>query len=67
VRDLLLTGRMLGAEEASLLGLLSEIVPAAQLLARARALASILMENSSASLLATKKLLTDHASAEIDA
>ena len=35
--------------------------------ARARALASILRENSSASLLATKKLLTDQARDEIDA
>jgi enoyl-CoA hydratase/carnithine racemase len=34
---------------------------------RARALASTLMENSSASLFATKKLLTDHAREEIDA
>jgi methylglutaconyl-CoA hydratase len=66
-RDLLLTGRIFGAEEASLLGLLSEIVPAEQLMVRARALASTLMENSSASLFATKKLLTDHARDEIDA
>src|SRR5438874_11406793 len=66
-RDLLLTGRIFGAEEAFRLGLLSEIVPADQLLVRARALASTLMENSSASLFATKKLLTDHARDEIDA
>ena len=66
-RDLLLTGRIFGAEEASRLGLLSEICPAEQLMTRARALAAILMENSSASLLATKKLLSDHARNEIDA
>jgi methylglutaconyl-CoA hydratase len=66
-RDLLLTGRLFGAEEAFRLGLLSEIVPAEQLMTRARDLASLLMENSSASLLATKKLLTDHARDEIDA
>ena len=66
-RDLLLTGRIFGAEEAFRLGLLSEIVPADQLLTRTRALASILMENSSASLFATKKLLTDHGRDEIDA
>jgi methylglutaconyl-CoA hydratase len=66
-RDLLLTGRLFGAEEAFRLGLLSEIVPAEQLMTRARDLASILMENSSASLLATKNLLTDHARDEIDA
>src|ERR1043165_4343984 len=34
-RDLLLTGRIFGAEEASRLGLLSEIVPPEQLLTRA--------------------------------
>ncbi|HZQ94517.1 MAG TPA: enoyl-CoA hydratase-related protein [Candidatus Sulfotelmatobacter sp.] len=66
-RDLLLTGRIFGAEEAAALGLVSEIVAADQLMARARELAGVLLENSSASLLATKKLLTDHARAEIDA
>src|SRR5881398_2265127 len=65
-RDLLLTGRIFGAEEAFRLGLLSEIVPADQLLTRARALATKLMENSSASLFAAKKLLTDHGRDEID-
>jgi methylglutaconyl-CoA hydratase len=66
-RDLLLTGRLFGAEEAFRLGLLSEIVPAQELMTRARALASLLMENSSASLLATKRLLSAHARDEIDA
>jgi methylglutaconyl-CoA hydratase len=37
------------------------------LLSRARELASLLMENSSASLLATKKLLTDQARGVLDA
>jgi len=37
------------------------------LLARAQELAAILMANSSASLRATKQLLTDHAGAELDA
>ena len=66
-RDLLLTGRIFDAEEAVRLGLVSEIVPAENLLARARELASLLMQNSAASLLATKKLLTDEARAELDA
>lgn len=66
-RDLLLTGRIFGAEEAERMGLIREIVPAEQLLERARQLALSLMQNSSASLLATKKLLTDHARAEIEA
>jgi methylglutaconyl-CoA hydratase len=66
-RDLLLTGRLFNAEEAARMGLITEIVPAENLMARARQLAAVLMENSSASLLATKQLLTDHARAELDA
>jgi methylglutaconyl-CoA hydratase len=66
-RDLLLSGRIFDAEEAAQLGLVSEIVPGENLLKRARELASLLMQNSAASLLATKKLLTDQARAELDA
>jgi len=66
-RDLLLTGRIFGAEEALHLGLITEIVPADKLMGRARELAATLLENSSASLRATKQLLTDHARAELDA
>ncbi len=66
-RDLLLTGRIFEAEEAARMGLVSEIVPADNLLARARELAALLMENSAASLRATKQLLTDHARQELDA
>jgi len=65
-RDLLLTGRIFGAEEAARMGLLNEIVPADSLMARARELAALLMENSSSSMRATKQLLTDHARAELD-
>jgi methylglutaconyl-CoA hydratase len=49
------------------LGLVSEIVTADNLMARARELAALLMENSPVSLLATKQLLTNHAGAELDA
>jgi methylglutaconyl-CoA hydratase len=66
-RDLLLTGRTFGSEEAQRMGLINEIVPLESLLARAQELAAILMANSSASLRATKQLLTDHAGAELDA
>jgi methylglutaconyl-CoA hydratase len=66
-RDLLLTGRLFDAAEAARMGLINEIVPGEQLMVRARQLASVLMENSSASLFATKQLLTDHARTEIDA
>jgi len=66
-RDLLLTGRIFRAEEAARLGLVSEIVPSENLMSRARALAALLMENSPASLRATKQLLSAHARAELDA
>ena len=66
-RDLLLTGRLFGADEAARIGLVNEIVPPENLMKRARELASLLMENSAASLRATKQLLTDHARAELDA
>ena len=66
-RDLLLTGRIFGAEEALRLGLINEIVSLEDLLGRARQLATSLMENSASSLRATKQLLTDHARKELDA
>ena len=65
-RDLLLTGRIFGADEAMRLGLINEIVAPELLIPKARELAAVLLENSAASLRATKKLLTDHARAEID-
>jgi methylglutaconyl-CoA hydratase len=66
-RDLLLTGRLFESEEALRLGLISEIVEPDNLMTRARQLAALLIENSAASLRATKQLLTDHARAELDA
>ncbi len=66
-RDLLLTGRIFGADEALKLGLINEIVPTENLMARAEGLANQLMENSAASLRATKFLLTDQARKELDA
>ncbi|MHB8217339.1 MAG: enoyl-CoA hydratase/isomerase family protein [Candidatus Sulfotelmatobacter sp.] len=65
-RDLLLTGRIINAEEAARMGLVNEIVPPEKLMARARELGALLLENSPASLRATKKLLNDHARAELD-
>ena len=65
-RDLLLTGRIIGAEEAAKMGLVNEIVAPEKLMARARELAALLMENSPASLRATKKLLSDYGRAELD-
>ncbi|HEY7406110.1 MAG TPA: enoyl-CoA hydratase-related protein [Candidatus Angelobacter sp.] len=65
-RDLLLTGRVFGAEEAHRLGLVNEIVPQDQLLPRAYELAKQLLENSPASLRATKKLLSGYTREQLD-
>ncbi len=65
-RDLLLTGRIFDAAEALRLGLINEILPLDGLMPRARELAATLMQNSPTSLRATKKLLNDHARAELD-
>src|SRR5271155_863682 len=56
-RDLLLTGRIFGADEAARMGLVNEIVDPDKLMARARELAALLLENSPASLGATKPLV----------
>jgi methylglutaconyl-CoA hydratase len=65
-RDLLLTGRIISAEEALRLGLASEVVGPEKLQERARELAVSLLENSPASLLATKRLLKSYSSEELD-
>jgi methylglutaconyl-CoA hydratase len=66
-RDLLLTGRLFDAAEALRIGLINEIVAAEGLMDRARQLAAQLMENSPASLLYTKRLLSEAAGADLDA
>ena len=66
-RDLLLTGRIIGAEEAARMGLVNEIIAPENLMTRARELAALLMENSPASLRSTKKLLNDHSRSDLDA
>jgi methylglutaconyl-CoA hydratase len=65
-RDLLLTGRIFGADEAHRLGLVNEIVPPEQLMSRAQELAAQLLENSPASLQATKKLLSGYTREQLD-
>ena len=59
-RDLLLTGRIITAEEAYRMGLVNEVVEAVNLLKGARQLAEQLLENSPASLRATKALLRSY-------
>jgi methylglutaconyl-CoA hydratase len=66
VRDLLLTGRIISAEEAFRMGLVNEVVAHEKLLERARGLAACLLGNSPASLLATKRLLKRYASESLD-
>jgi methylglutaconyl-CoA hydratase len=65
-RDLLLTGRIITAEEAFRMGLVNEIVAPDKLLSRSRELAATLLQNSPASLLAAKRLLNRYSSGELD-
>ena len=66
-RDLLLTGRLFGADEALRLGLINEIVPPEKLMERAHKFANQLLESSPISLICTKRLFTEHARSELDA
>jgi methylglutaconyl-CoA hydratase len=56
-RNLLLSGRIMLAEEAQSLGLVSEVAPDAELISRARTLAATLMRNSPVSMREVKRLL----------
>lgn len=60
-RDLLLTGRILSAEEALAIGLITRIVPEPDLMMEARALAAQLLRNSPAAMASTKRLLSEFA------
>jgi len=64
-RDLLLTGRIIAADEAFRMGLVNEIIAPDKLMERARELAATLLQDSPASLLATKRLLKTYASVEL--
>jgi len=67
VRDLLLTGRVIDASEALRIGLITEIVPAENLMTRAREIATILLAASPIAVAQTKKLLLSFDHAEIRA
>ncbi len=71
LRDLLLTGRLINAAEALRMGLITEVVPAEDLMTRAREIAKILLATSPSAIAQTKKLLLsfDHAAvrAELEA
>ncbi len=57
VRDLLLTGRIIDAEEALRIGLVTEVVPMEALMERAREVAASLVAASPTAIAQTKKLL----------
>jgi methylglutaconyl-CoA hydratase len=65
-RDLLLMGRIITAEEAHRLGLVTEVVPAEKLSERAREIAAALLANSPSSLLRTKYLLRRYEESYVD-
>src|SRR5256885_6820053 len=65
-RDLLLTGRILEAAEAKEFGLVSEVVPADRLMARAHELAELLIAASPSSLTRSKHLLVSSAAPGVD-
>lgn len=65
-RELLLTGKIIDSAEAHRIGLVNEIVSADQLMPRVHQLAEELMQNSPASLLATKQLLTGYSFEELN-
>src|SRR3954466_3077230 len=65
-RDLLMTARLFDAAEAHRYGLVNEIVPAENLMARARELANVLLENSPSSVQATKRLINGFIKEQLD-
>jgi methylglutaconyl-CoA hydratase len=65
-KDLLLSGRMLHAQEALALGLVTEVVAEGQLMTRVHELTLLLLRNSPESMSAVKKLLSSFAKDRLD-
>jgi methylglutaconyl-CoA hydratase len=65
-RELLLTGRMLKAQEAMQMGLVTEVVAAEELMQAAHSLAKTLLLNSPQAMQALKQLLTSHSRRQLD-
>jgi methylglutaconyl-CoA hydratase len=65
-RDLLLSGRLLSADEALAFGLVTAIAPASELMAHARSLGKSLLKNSPDSMRAVKELLSGFAKERLD-
>jgi len=66
-RELLLTGKVISAEEARRIGLVNMVCAPDQVMAQAHSVAAQLLENSPASLRATKELLKGFNRAALDA
>jgi methylglutaconyl-CoA hydratase len=65
-KTLLLSGRVLDAQEALSMGLVTEVVAEGELFARVEALAALLLRNSPESMSAVKKLLSGYAKERLD-
>ena len=65
-RELLLSGRLLRAQEAMAMGLVSQIVPHEELLPTAYALAHSLLRNSPQAMQQVKELMIEHAHRTLD-
>jgi methylglutaconyl-CoA hydratase len=65
-RELLLSGKILKAQEALRLGLVTQIVEQSDLMATAHALAQSLLVNSPQAMQAVKRLLSKHAKRRLD-
>jgi methylglutaconyl-CoA hydratase len=64
-RDLLLTGKIIDATEALRLGMITEVVAPEHLMERTQQLSEELLQNSPASLAATKRLLNHFSAGEL--
>jgi methylglutaconyl-CoA hydratase len=65
-RELLLTGKLIKAQEAHSLGLVTQIVAAEDLMQSAYALAQCLLQNSPQAMMAVKRLLAKHSRRRLD-
>jgi methylglutaconyl-CoA hydratase len=65
-KDLLLSGRILDAQQALAIGLVTEVVAEGELMTRVESLAASLLKNSPESMSAVKKLLSSFAKERLD-
>jgi len=65
-KDLLLSGRILDAQQALAIGLVNEVVAEGELMTRVQSLAASLLKNSPESMSAVKKLLSSFAKERLD-